>query len=99
MRDVARCCEGEFSTVGPTYNPQIVSSNKPITVAQYALTQYCSDERNQMISDHQPIPGDPDMVILNPLEYSIDAITLYAVPDTGPHGFHAIGRWVSYTAR
>lgn len=29
----------------------------------------------------------------NPAQrFRIDAITLFAVPATGPHGFHAIGR-------
>src|SRR5690606_3588306 len=70
--------EGQYRTIGPTYNASIVTSNKPITVAQYALTQYCSDSRNQVIKDYFPISGDPDMVILNPLEYSINAITLYS---------------------
>lgn len=26
------------------------------------------------------------------IRYRIDAITLFAVPATGPHGFHALGR-------
>ena len=29
------------------------------------------------------------------LRYRIDAITLFAVPSNGPHGFHALGRYVS----
>ncbi len=69
--------EGEYKTFGPIYRPDIVKANKPITIAQYALTQYCSDVRNQQ-GNLSAVPSDPDMVILNPLEYSIDAITLYS---------------------
>lgn len=68
--------EGEFYQSAPVYRTSVLSANKPITVAQYALTQVCSDDRNQ-IQDNS-VPGDPDMVILNPLEYSINAITLYS---------------------
>ncbi|EMD38058.1 hypothetical protein CERSUDRAFT_104676 [Gelatoporia subvermispora B] len=32
-------------------------------------------------------------------QFRIDAITLFAVPATGPHGFHAIGRIVESTLR
>ncbi|PPQ64654.1 hypothetical protein CVT26_002744 [Gymnopilus dilepis] len=32
-------------------------------------------------------------------QFRIDAITLYAVPATGPHGFHAIGRIVESSLR
>ncbi|TFK42427.1 Gaa1-like protein [Crucibulum laeve] len=32
-------------------------------------------------------------------EYRIDAITIFAIPATGPHGFHAIGRIVESTLR
>jgi len=68
--------EGEFYESVPVYRTSLLTSNKPVTVAQYALTQICSDDRNQIRNGS--IPGDPDMVILNPLEYSINAITLYS---------------------
>ncbi|EDR14899.1 uncharacterized protein LACBIDRAFT_306134 [Laccaria bicolor S238N-H82] len=32
-------------------------------------------------------------------QFRIDAITIFAVPSTGPHGFHAIGRVVESTLR
>ncbi|KAH8989189.1 Gaa1-like protein [Lactarius hatsudake] len=32
-------------------------------------------------------------------QYRIDAITLFAVPSNGPHGFHALGRTVESTLR
>lgn len=69
---------GDYMQMDATYDVGIVKSNKPIMVAQYALTQYCADLRNQIGSSTDVIPSDPDMVILNPLEYSIDQITLYS---------------------
>lgn len=69
---------GDYIQVNATYDVGIVKSNKPIMVAQYALTQYCADLRNQAGNSTNVIPSDPDMVILNPLEYSIDQITLYS---------------------
>jgi len=32
-------------------------------------------------------------------QYRIDAITIYAVPSNGPHGFHALGRIIESTMR
>ncbi len=68
--------EGEYYESAPIYRASVLTANKPITVAQYALTQICSDDRN--LIRNNTVPGDPDMVILNPLEYSINAITLYS---------------------
>ncbi len=31
------------------------------------------------------------------LRFRIDAFTIFALPATGPHGFHAIGRYVAST--
>ena len=36
-----------------------------------------------------------DILIIS--RFRVDAITLFAVPATGPHGFHAIGKWVDYS--
>jgi gliding motility-associated-like protein len=64
-----------YSTQGIT-KVSIIKSDKPISVAQFALTQSCSDSRN--LTNPNSVVGDPDMVILNALEYSIDKITLYS---------------------
>lgn len=68
--------EGESYTTFADNSVSILTSDKPISVAQYALTQLYSDTRN--VSNNIAIVGDPDMVMLNPLEYSIDHITLYS---------------------
>ena len=46
-----------------------INSNKPISVAQYSLTQ---------IADTGV--GDPDMVILNPVEQNINDVTVFLTP-------------------
>lgn len=45
-----------------------VSANEPICVAQYALTQACSGSSY----------GDPEMVILNPVEFGLKKITMFS---------------------
>ncbi|RKD13870.1 hypothetical protein BCY91_09960 [Pelobium manganitolerans] len=68
---------GEFYTTAPITAASLIEADKPVSVAQYAISEYCSDSRNQ-IDGTRHVYGDPDMVILNPLEYSIDKITLYS---------------------
>ncbi len=45
-----------------------ITADKPISVIQYAQTSACSGTSN----------GDPDMVVLNPIEQNIDDITVFA---------------------
>jgi gliding motility-associated-like protein len=55
--------------------PNVIISDKPILVAQYFTTQNCSGN---------PAPGDPDMIYLNPVEQTIDKVTLNSLqPATG----------------
>ncbi len=67
---------GDFYSSPAINTVSLIKSNKRISVAQFALSQQCSDSRNS--AGGSSIVGDPDMVILNPLEYSIDKITLYS---------------------
>ena len=57
-----------YQTTSPTNTPTFISSTKAIAVAQYALTQSCAGGG----------VSDPDMVILNPIEYNIKNITVYS---------------------
>lgn len=66
---------GAFYSSPPLTSMSLITADKPISVAQFAISQFCSDSRNEFAD---VIVGDPDMVILNPLEYSIDKITLYS---------------------
>lgn len=66
---VAALNAGQFyTTATPVNQPAYISANKAIAVAQYSLTQVCSGGG----------VGDPDMVILNPIEYNIKNITVYS---------------------
>ncbi|OAQ42064.1 hypothetical protein A5893_02815 [Pedobacter psychrophilus] len=99
---------GEFYTTPPTNTISLVTADKPVTVTQYAITQYCADSRNRGSNSR---PSDPDMVILNPLEYSIKDVTMYSalkqdirdqflnvvIPNTGVASFAING--VSYSNR
>ena len=57
-----------YQTPLPVNQPAYITANKVIAVAQYALTQTCAGGGL----------GDPDMVILNPIEYNIKNITVYS---------------------
>lgn len=55
--------------------PNKIESDKPILVAQYFTTQRCEGNGS---------PGDPDMIYLNPVEQTIDQVTLNSMqPSTG----------------
>ncbi len=64
---------GFYSSPSPLNQPANISADKPICVAQFALTEGCSNTNT-----NAPALGDPDMVILNPIEYSIKNITVYS---------------------
>ncbi|HEY0680642.1 MAG TPA: PKD domain-containing protein [Chitinophagaceae bacterium] len=49
----------------------VISSDEPILVAQYFTTQGCSGN---------PVPGDPEMIYLNPIEQTISNVTLFSSP-------------------
>lgn len=66
---------GQFYQTTPITSVSIITSDKPVSVTEYALTQYCADSRNR---NFPTVPSDPDMVILNPLEYSIKNVTMYS---------------------
>ena len=57
-----------YQTPAPVTEPAYISANNPIAVAQYSLTQACAGGGF----------SDPDMVILNPVEYNIKNITVYS---------------------
>ncbi len=55
-------------------NPTSITSDKPICVAQYAQSQDCSGQGGASNTR----VGDPDMVILNPIEQNISDITIFS---------------------
>ncbi len=52
-------------------NPTSISADKPICVTEYAQRQNCSGAIPNQV-------GDPDMVILNPIEQNIKDITVFS---------------------
>ncbi len=59
--------ESPFLTAGA-----MVSADKLISVAQYSLTQACSSIYGTQIL------GDPEMVLLNPIEFNIKNVTVFS---------------------
>ncbi|HTD97705.1 MAG TPA: PKD domain-containing protein [Mucilaginibacter sp.] len=55
--------------------PNIISADKPIQVAQYAVSQGKTMDCN--VVDNNDL-GDPEMIFLNPTEQTIDKVTLYS---------------------
>ncbi|RYE28383.1 MAG: PKD domain-containing protein, partial [Sphingobacteriaceae bacterium] len=55
-------------------SPNIISADKPIQVVQYAVTQGNSLSGIRVTTD----VGDPEMIYLNPIEQSINNVTLYS---------------------
>jgi gliding motility-associated-like protein len=50
----------------------IISADKLISVAEYSLSQNCSSLNGT------PLTGDPEMVLLNPIEFNIKNITVFS---------------------
>jgi gliding motility-associated-like protein len=71
---VATLNAGEIYPAAFTSNPVVITTptsitaDRPISVAQYAQRRDCSGTSN----------GDPDMVLLNPIEQNIKDITVFA---------------------
>lgn len=75
---VATLNEGQFyTTPTPLTQAAVISATRPVSVAQYALSQACANVYAPLSTD-PPTFSDPDMVILNPVEYSIKEITTYS---------------------
>ncbi|MFD0794726.1 PKD domain-containing protein [Mucilaginibacter litoreus] len=76
-KDVDTLNAGEYYT---TYvalkTATLVQASKPVEVAQYALSQECAMDPAQ--GSKYLCYSDPDMVILNPVEYRIKDITLFS---------------------
>ncbi|MCX2475952.1 PKD domain-containing protein [Pedobacter sp. MC2016-05] len=64
--------KGEFYESGILTQSTFISADKLISVAQYSLTQNCSSALGNAII------GDPEMVILNPVEFSIKTVTVFS---------------------
>ncbi|MGV3509577.1 MAG: PKD domain-containing protein, partial [Sphingobacteriaceae bacterium] len=57
-----------------------ISANNPINVTQFEASQSCNTLNNQ--TPIVPFPGDPEMIILNPIEQTLKDITVYSAIST-----------------
>ncbi len=59
--------------------PNVISTDKPVVVVQYMVAQNC-DPRNNPLNNcgtaNPAFPGDPEMVIINPIEQTINDVTV-----------------------
>lgn len=66
---------GLYADISATNVPGAVSSDMPIMVAQYFSTQGCAGNNGE---------GDPEMIFLNPVEQTLNRVTVYSMqPSTG----------------
>lgn len=64
--------KGDYYESDILTNPAVVTANKAVSVAQYALGQSCSSLTGGILT------GDPEMVLLNPAEFNIKNITVFS---------------------
>jgi gliding motility-associated-like protein len=58
--------------------PQLIESDKPITVTQFIVAQGCANANGSVGL------GDPEMIILSPVEQAINNTTVYSAPIKNP---------------
>ena len=71
-RDSTVLDRGEEYTTPEMIAPIFISANKKISVAQYSLTQKCSGLNGFLMA------GDPEMLLLNPVEFNIKDVTMFS---------------------
>ena len=54
----------------------VISTNKPVMVIQYLISQTCDSRNNGSTGANAPFPGDPEMVIINPIEQTLNDVTV-----------------------
>lgn len=64
--------KGKFVESTELINSTFITSDKLISVAEYSLSQECSAVNGRSII------GDPEMVILNPIEFNIRGVTVFS---------------------
>lgn len=74
--------KGNFYTSAALPTPRMIYANKPISVAQFALSQRYSDTRNIALgpgfNGQFPVFSDPTMLVLNPTEWGSKDVSVYA---------------------
>lgn len=67
---------GATPAATPFTGPMSISANKPVSVAQYLMSANCSG--STPIIGNPQAQGDPEMIILNPVEQSISDINIFS---------------------
>lgn len=62
--------------------PQMINANNPINVTQFQTSQSCNSLNSQNPPQSPAVPGDPEMIILNPIEQTLKDITVYSAIST-----------------
>lgn len=79
--------KGAVYTSTPIPTSRMITANKPISVAQFSLSERNADSRNISLGpDYNgqfPVYSDPTMVILSPVEFSTKDLTVYSTTLTG----------------
>jgi len=64
--------KGQFLESAQLTESTFITADKLISVAEYSLTQSCSSVNGTSVI------GDPEMVMLNPVEFNIKAVTVFS---------------------
>ena len=54
----------------------VITSDKPVMVIQYMISQTCDTRNNNNTGANAPFPGDPEMIIINPIEQTLNDVTV-----------------------
>jgi hypothetical protein len=79
--------KGAFYSSDPIPTARMITANKPISVAQFSLSERNADTRNISLGPNYngefPVHSDPNMVILSPVEFNTKDITVYTTTLAG----------------
>lgn len=70
--------------------PQLIESDKPISVTQFILAKGCAQKPGHDAKGK----GDPEMIILSPVEQAINGTTVYSAP-IRRSGSHVDGHYIN----
>lgn len=54
----------------------VITTDKPVMVIQYMISQTCDTRNNGSTGNNAPYPGDPEMIIINPIEQTLNDVTV-----------------------
>jgi gliding motility-associated-like protein len=62
----------QFNSSGPN----VITADKPIMVIQYMTSQTCDTRNAGNTTASAPFPSDPEMIIINPIEQTLNDVTV-----------------------